>query len=224
MEDYPEDMAGLIRRFRTEEDCLAYLESLRWPEGWRCTRCGCTEFWRKTRGRLLCRSCRSEETVTAGTLFDRSHKPLRLWFQAIWYVVGQKNGVSALGLQKALGLGSYQTAWAWLHKLRRAMVRPLRDGLSGIVEVDETWVGGVSHGQGSKDGKSLIFIAAERVGRKIGRIRLQVITDTTGASLLEAVISTVEQGSIVRTDGWEGYNVLSSAGYQHAPIPHKSTV
>ena len=222
MEDYPRDMADLIRRFRTEKECLLYLELLRWPDGPRCGQCGGDKFWRKTRGRLRCKACGAETTVTAGTLFDRSRKPLRLWFQAIWYVVSQKNGVSALGLQKALGLGSYQTAWEWLHKLRRAMVRPDRDRLSGVVEVDETWVGGVRRGRGNRDGKSLVFIAAERAGRGLGRIRLQAIEDTRGTTVLEAVRAAVEPGSLVRTDGWEGYNGLPAAGYQHAPATHKS--
>jgi transposase-like protein len=118
MDDFPADMAGLIRMFRTEEVCLSYLVRLRWPDGYVCERCGGRNHWKKTRGRFTCCGCLYESSVTAGTLFQDTRKPLRLWFQAIWYVVSQKNGVSALGLQKAIGLGSYHTAWEWLHTFR----------------------------------------------------------------------------------------------------------
>jgi transposase-like protein len=132
-----------------------------------------------------------------------------------------KNGVSALGLQKALGLGSYHTAWEWLHKLRRAMVLPGRDRLSGTIEADETWVGGVRRGQGNKDGKSLVFIAAQAKGRGIGRIRMSVVPDARGVILMGAVCACVEPGSVVHSDGWEGYNGLTDLGYHHMPLAHK---
>ena len=102
---------------------MEYLSVVRWPDGYQCLRCGKGDYWKKARGLFTCRACGYEASVLAGTLFQDTHKLLRLWFQAMWYVVNQKNGVSALGLQKALGLGSYHTAWEWLHKLRRAMVR-----------------------------------------------------------------------------------------------------
>ena len=221
MEDYPEDMAGLIRNYRTEEACLAYLERLRWPEGYRCSHCGKAEFWRQTRGRLRCRFCRHETSVTAGTLFQDRRKPLRLWFQALWYIVSQKNGVSALGLQKALGLGSYQTAWDWLHKLRRAMVRPNRDRLSGTIEVDETFVGGEHSGPRGRgaEGKTLVFIAVEETERGIGRIRLQVIPNASGASLVRAVKNCIVEGSTIRSDGWDGYNQLVNHGMDTSMNP-----
>jgi transposase-like protein len=222
MKDYPEDMAGVILNFRTEESCLSYLEHLRWPDGYQCGRCNGSDFWRKTRGRLQCRACRHETSVTAGTLFQDTRKPLRLWFQAIWYVVSQKNGVSALGLQRALGLGSYQTAWDWLHKLRRAMVRPNRDKLSGIIEVDETFVGGERAGPrgGGAKGKSLVFIAVEVAEHGIGRIRLQVIPNASGPTLIKAVQECVTAGSTVLSDGWDGYNRLPDHGYTHKPLTH----
>ena len=142
MKQYPADMADFMDMFPSEDACLEYLSIVRWPDGYKCLRCGNGDYWKKARGLFTCRACGYEASVQAGTLFQDTHKPLRLWFQAMWYVVNQKNGVSALGLQKALGLGSYHTAWEWLHKLRRAMVRPGRDRLSGIVEVDETFLGG----------------------------------------------------------------------------------
>ena len=135
MRQYPADMADFMDMFRTEDACLEYLSIVRWPDGYRCLRCGNGDYWKKARGLFTCRACGYEASVLVGTLFQDTRKPLRLWFQAMWYVVNQKNGVSALGLQKALGLGSYHTAWEWLHKLRRAMVRPGRDRLAGIVEV-----------------------------------------------------------------------------------------
>jgi transposase-like protein len=164
--------------------------------------------------------------VTVGTLFQDTHKPLRFWFQAIWYVVNQKNGVSALGLQKALGFGSYHTAWEWLHKLRRAMVRPGRDKLSGLVEVDETFIGGVRSGKRGRgaEGKSLIFIAAEEALQGIGRIRLTTLDNATGETLVKAVQETIATGSRIRSDGWDGYNGLPHHGYIHIPVVHKDAI
>ena len=150
-----------------------------------------------------------------GTLFQDTKKPLRLWFQAIWYVVNQKNGVSALGLQRALGLGSYHTAWEWLHKLRRAMVRPGRDRLSGLVEMDEVFMGGVRPGKRGRgaEGKTLVLIAAENKGRKIGRIRLSTIPDASAMSIKKATLEMVDPGSTINSDGWDSYNILSQYGY-----------
>jgi transposase-like protein len=135
----------------------------------------------------------------------------------MWYVVNQKSGVSACGLQKALGFGSYHTAWEWLHKLRRAMVRPNRDKLSGIVEINEIFVGGERSGKRGRgaDGKTLVLIAAENKEGKIGRIRLLPICNASGAILTDAVMQMVSIGSEIRTDGWNGYNDLSSNGYIH---------
>ena len=226
MEKYPADIADLTKMFPTEDACLAYLRELRWPEGYICSRCKSPEHWTRNRGLTICRQCGYESSVTAGTLFQDTRKPLRLWFQAIWYVVGQKNGVSALGLQKAIGLGSYQTAWDWLHKLRRAMVRQGRDKLSGVVEVDETFVGGERSGKRGRgaEGKSLIFIAVEEAERGLGRIRLSVLDNAAGSTLIKAVQDSVDPGSTVRSDGWDGYNRLPDYGYTHKPIVHKNAI
>ncbi len=212
--------------FPAEDACLEYPSIVRRPEGYQSLRCGNADYWKKARGLFACRACGYEASVLAGTLFQDTHKPLRLWFQAMWYVVNQKNGVSALGLQKALGLGSYRTAWEWLHKLRRAMVRPGRDRLSGIVEVDETFHGGrrrSGRGHGA-EGKSLIFIAAEEAKdseNAIGRIRLSVLENAAGETLAKAVLAAVEPGSLVRTDGASGYSFLDGYGYIHVPSFHK---
>lgn len=225
MLEYPETIMEFRDRFATEEGCRAYIDTLRWPEGFVCPNCGASRSWAMKRGLYWCRDCDYQASATAGTLFHDTHKPLRLWFEAMWYVTNQKSGVSALGLQRVLGLGSYHTAWNWLHKLRRAMVRPGRDRLSGVVEVDEVFIGGEHSGKRGRGaaGKSLVVIAAQEDGKRIGRIRLRRVDDATGQSLEPAVWEMVEPGSTVRTDGWGGYNGLAELGYKHCAIekePH----
>ena len=139
--DYPRNWNEFLDWFASEETCSGYLEKLRWPSGFVCPGCGVAqEPYRSNRTRLMCRSCGRQSTVTAGTLFDKTRTPLRVWLAAAWYLTNQKHGVSALGLQRVLGLGSYQTAWTMLHRLRRAMVRPDRNRLKGQVEGDETYL------------------------------------------------------------------------------------
>ena len=144
--DYPRTLQEFDEWFPSEEACIAYLERVRRPVGFRCPGCGGESAWQTARGQLRCSDCQRQTSATAGTVFEGTRKPLRTWFLAMWFVTSQKHGVSALGLQRVLGLGSYQTAWAWLHKLRRAMVRPGRDQLGGEVEVDETYLGGAEVG------------------------------------------------------------------------------
>ena len=145
MEDYPRTLAEFEKRYSTEEHCRDYLARLRWPKGFRCPNCGSDHAWR-VNTLIECGPCGRQTSVLAGTIFHRTRTPLPVWFRAMWYVTSQKSGASALGLQRVLGLGSYETAWTWLHKLRRAMVRPGRDKLSGWIEVDETWLGGWEEG------------------------------------------------------------------------------
>jgi transposase-like protein len=218
MEDYPRTLAELEARFATDEACLAYLSQLRWPQGFRCPVCQGAKAWPMARGLRACAGCGYQASVTAGTIFEGTRKPLTMWFRAIWWVTSQKNGVSALGLQRVLGLGSYETAWSWLHKLRRAMVRPGRDRLSGVVEVDETYVGPTEKGlRGRKSHrKALVVIAAEEDGEAIGRIRMRRVADASAASLGAFVVESVAPGTVVHTDGWDGYVRLSSLGYLHA--------
>jgi len=220
MEDYPRTVMELEARFSTEEACREYLLRLRWPEGFRCCRCGGEKAWPMARGLYECSACGRQTSVTAGTIFQDTRKPLALWFRAVWYVTSQKSGCSALGLQRVLGLGSYETAWAWLHKLRRAMVRPGRDRLSGTVEVDEVYVGGKRpgiRGRGAQ-GKSIVLVAAQEDGAGIGRIRLGCIPDFTGDSLGQAIQAFVEPASVVRTDGLSAYGGVGDLGYVHDPI------
>lgn len=217
MEEYPKTLAELERQFATEEACAQYLFQLRWPDGFSCPRCGGIRAWTTKRGLSTCAACAYQCSVKAGTIFERSRLPLTMWFRAIWWVTSQKNGASAKGLQRILGLGSYETAWTWLHKLRRAMVRPGRDRLAGTIEVDETYMGGEKPGKRGRgaEGKALVLIAAQEDGQRIGRIRLRRVRDASAGSLQPAIAEAVEPGSVVRTDGWQGYNSLDQRGYVH---------
>jgi hypothetical protein len=215
VEDFPHNLAELERRFANNEQCRTYLGSLRWPQGWACPRCANRKAWVLGRGLYRCRECRHEVSITAGTIFQDSHLPLTIWFRAMWFVTSQKNGTSALGLQRVLGLGSYKTAWALLHKLRRAMVRPGRDRLSGIIEVDETYWGGSEKGVIGRltHDKALIIIAAQADGVGLGRIRLGRIPDVTKTTLHGFITQAIEPGAVVRTDGLPAYQGL--VGYHH---------
>ena len=167
----------------------------------------------------MCAACGHQASVIAGTIFQGTRTPLSVWFRAIGWVVSQTNGASALGLQRVLGLGSYRTAWTWLHKLRRAMVRPGRDRVSEEVEVDETLVGGLEAGGGRRHlgKKALVVIAAEVRGRAIGRIRMQRVADASADSLLSFVQHAVHPGSVVITDGLQSYRRLPKLGLSPRP-------
>jgi len=214
VEDYPRDLLEFEARFSTESDCREYLARLRWPEGFRCPRCGEQKTW-PLRGVLVqCAGCGYQSSVTAGTIFQDTRKPLTLWFRAMWCVTSQKNGASAIGLQRVLGLGSYKTAWTWLHKLRRAMVRPGRDRLSGNVEVDETFLGALEESARGRqtETKALIVVAAQEDGNGIGRIRMRRIPDASANNLMAFVQEAIEPGSSIHTDGWIGYLPLDGKG------------
>ena len=216
--DYPRTLAEFDEWFSSEHACEEFLRRLRWSAGFSCPGCGGLSGWETTRGLIRCCTCDRQTSITAGTIFEGTRKPLRMWFQAIWYLTNQKQGVSALGLQRVLGLRSYQTAWVWLHKLRRAMVRPGRDRLTGEVEVDETFLGGEGEeiaGRGTD--RSLIVIAAEIRGRATGRIRMAQVEDGSAKSLVSFVERTVTPGAVIRTDAWSGYVPLSRSGYRHIP-------
>lgn len=215
--DYPGTWSQFLEWFADEASCIAFLERLRWPNGFVCPKCDSPKGWRIADGRWSCQGCARKVSVTANTIFDTTRTPLRIWFAAAWYLTNQKYGASALGLQRVLGFGSYQTAWAMLHKLRSAMVRPERSRLAGRVEVDETLVGGVDRGRKRGRGagrKSLVAIAVEVLSPNgFGRIRMQIIPDASGASLMPFACQTIEPGSEVMTDGWWGYRDLPLNGY-----------
>ena len=220
MEDYPKTLMELEKRFSTEKACQDYLFQLRWPSRFRCSQCGGDKAWSRSDGLLECGKCGFKVSAKAGTVFEGSRKPLVLWFRAIWWMTCQKNGASALGLQRILGLGSYQTAWMWLHKLRRAMVRPGQDRLIGSVQVDETFIGGAKSGKRGRGaaGKALVLIIAQEKGTAVGRIRLRIIADASAEILEAELLKTVEPGAKVKTDGWKGYNGLKALGYEHEVV------
>jgi transposase-like protein len=215
--EYPMTLGEFENKFNTEEACRDYLFSLRWPKGFICPKCFNTKAWTVRTVLLECSKCHYQTSVIAGTIFANTRKPLTMWFRAIWWVTSQKNGSSALGLQRILGLKSYETAWTWLHKLRTAMVRPGRDKLSGYVEVDETYlVSGDNKKQGrGAEEKSLIVVAVEIKDGQMGRIRLKRITDASSDSLHGFISESIEKGSTLHTDGWKGYSGLDSLGYIH---------
>ncbi len=212
------------KMFQTNQDCLDYLKSIRWPHGFECPICYSSRNWSKNKGRFECRDCHTETTVTNGTIFHKTTKPMLLWFRTIWWIVAQKNGVSAKGLQKILGLGSYQTAWTWLHKFRRLMVLSGRNKLKGTIEVDEVFVGGKKSGKRGRgaEGKSLIAVAVELKGKKTGRIRLAKISDASSESLNKFINNNIEKSSEIITDGWKGYNGIAKIGYSH--VIHESLI
>lgn len=225
--DYPHNWNEFLSWFPTDEACSAYLEKLRWPQGFICPACGAAaEPYRATRARLMCNACKHQTSVTAGTIFSKTRTPLRIWLAAAWYLTNQKQGVSALGLQRVLGLGSYQTAWTMLHRFRRAMVRPDREKLKGTVEVDETYLSisdreqpASSTGRKSNTNKVQVIIAVEMLEPKgFGRIRLRRIDSDNTDNVLGFVQEMIEPGSVVCTDGLASYRKLKDLGYLHNKI------
>jgi ISXO2-like transposase domain/Transposase zinc-ribbon domain len=206
--------------FGTDADCLDYLEWLRWPKGFVCPRCEAGGGWATSDGRFKCVTCGNRTSTTAGTLFDRRRTPLSVWFAACWMFASQKDGVSALSLQRALEIGSYPTAWAMLHRLRAVLVRPGRDRLSGVVEVDETVIGGVepglSGGRSRGKKKSLVAVAVERKDPNgLGRRRMSPIDDASSETLRAFLLDSVVEGSTVVTDGWQAYRHATEGLYVH---------
>lgn len=215
--DYPTDLCEFDRFFPDETACERFLERLRWPNGFVCPFCNHSgDAWRSTRG-LLCPKCRRRAYATAGTIFEGTRKPLKLWFIAAWEITGHKYGANALNVKRMLGVKSYKTAWAWLHKFRRAMVRPDRDKLSGVVEMDETYIGGEEEGGRGRftAKKAIVAVAVEVKDDGYGRVRLRHIPNVKTASLEKFVTDMVELGSTVHTDGWTGYRNLRALGYDH---------
>lgn len=219
--DFPRTIIEFQRRFPDEDACRRYLFESRWPGGFECPRCsgGAATALPK---RLLwqCSACRYQVSVTAGTVLHRTRTPLHLWFWAAYLVTTATPGISALQLQRQLGLKRYETSWTMLHKLRRAMVNPERDPLTGAVEVDECFVGG--HEAGLRGGrqqgiKALVVVAVEVRGAGSGRIRLRVIDDASADTLCDFVTTSIAAGTTVHTDGWSGYKRLRRLGFDHQP-------
>ncbi len=219
-EQYPRDFQEFLVQFKNDEDCWNYIFEMRWPNGYVCPKCKSSKYWLTEQKMIHCSSCGYQASVTAGTIFHGTRKPLLLWFHIMWWVVAQKTGASANNLMDFMGFGSYETAWSWLQKLRRAMVRPERDKLSGEVEVDETYFGGKEIGKGKQgrgaETKTLVIVATECIGKQIGRVRFKCIPDASGEYLLQFIEENIEQGSTILTDGWVGYSFLNnSQKYKH---------
>ena len=208
-----------ITKFATEEQCRDFLYQLRFPNDFICPKCKNTKAWSIGKTLFECSQCGHQTSVIAGTIFQDTRTPLKTWFTAIWWVTTQKNGASAMGLQRVLGLKSYKTAWTWLHKIRRAMVHPDRTKLSGIVEVDEAYIGGEENGgkpgRGTEN-KTLVAIAVElQDNRRLGRTRLEVVANASKESLRGFIRNNVEKGSTIISDGWKSYVSLPDDGYKH---------
>jgi len=224
--DYPGTWQAFESWFPDDEACRQFLAGVRWPDGFRCPRCASDDAWVTGRGLWMCRACGRQTSVTAGTIFHRSRLPLRSWFAAMWFVCAQKNGVSALGLQRVLGFGSYETAWAWMHKLRRAMVRPDRDLLGGddvTVEMDSTFIGGRTQGRSGTRyaNKTEVVVAVERVRpRGFGRVRLhQIDSAHRRDELFEFLRTRVAHGTILVTDGETAYPAITRRlQIRHEPV------
>ena len=219
-EDFPKNEVEFDRRFHTEKACFNYLFQIRWPEGFICSRCDHAHYWSTSRGLYLCRQCRHQQSVTAGTIFHGTRKPLTLWFKALWWFSTRKSSVNATALQELLGLGSYQTAWCWLQKLRTCTVLSDRNKLSGTVEVDECFVGGMHSGKRGRGAakKCKVVVAVERKGRKLGRLRMQVIGHCSAEELTSFVKTNISIGSHITTDGWPGYSGLQKEGFMHKTV------
>ena len=216
--DFPNTYREFVQHFPNDNVCAAYLEQLRWPNGFCCPICQTSgEPWRQTRGRLVCSACRHQTSVTAGTILEKTRTPLTTWFEAAWHLTTAKNGFSAKTLERTLGT-SYRTAWAMLQRYRISMVRSERERLTGGVEVDETLVGGVTQGgkRGRGSSKSIVAIAIEvKEPKGFGRVRMRHIPDASSENLQPFICYVVDRSVTVRTDGWKGYNSLSNHKYIH---------
>src|SRR5205085_6817708 len=214
----PASVFEFQRRFSTEEACERFLVEWRWPHGFVCPRCqGRKAFRLRNRPLYQCASCRHQTSVTAGTVFHKSKLPLRMWFWAIFLVARHKKGISALQLQADLALGSYRTAWLLLHKIRRSFSENEAFPLRGLVEVDETYMGGVEpgalHGRAA-GAKSIVVAGVEVRDGHMGALRMRVLRDAKKDSLIPFVTENVQRGSTVATDGWAAYNALEGLGYR----------
>jgi transposase-like protein len=231
LQDLPRDLPTFLKRFGTDAKCRAYLVRARWPAGFRCTGCGHDQAWSHKK-RLIeeCTACGKQHSILAGTVFEQTKTGLAKWFLAIYLVTSSKGGISAMELKRQMGFGSYQTAWSWLHKIRKAMVRPERTPLAARVEADETYMGGPRPGTPGRGaaGKTRVAGAIESGrgqarGRRLGRLRLAVVADVSAKSLEGFLAGAVARPATVATDGWSGYAGLAAAGWRHEPLNLSAT-
>jgi len=224
--DLPGDLPSFLERFGTDEQCRSYVFQARWPEGFCCCGCGHGHAHAlKTRQVYECAACGKQHSLLAGTIFEQTKTGLARWFLAIFLVTSSKGGISAMELQRQMGFGSYQTAWTWLHKIRKAMIRPDRGLLTERVEADETYLGAPKPGKPGRGaaGKTVVAGAIESgrgksKGRRLGRLRMAVVPDASANSLGGFLAETVAKTTEIATDGWSGYTSLDAAGYDHEPL------
>ena len=222
----PNDLPGFLAAFGTDQQCRTYLFRARWPEGFRCAGCRhARAYSHKLRLIEECAACGKQHSLLAGTIFEQTKSGLAKWFLAIYLVTSSKGGISAMELKRQMGFGSYQTAWSWLHKIRKAMVAPQRAPLSARVEADETYLGGPRPGAPGRGaaGKTKVAGAVEAGrgqarGRRLGRLRLAVVPDVSARSLEGFLAAAVARPATIATDGWSGYAGLAAQGYAHAPL------
>ncbi len=204
--DFPKTAMEFEERFATEEDCRAYWIEARWGGGPACARCKSTRVWSERGGVLFeCAKCGHQTSLTSGTVLEKTRKPLKVWFRAVFEISARKNGISAKELQRIMGFGSYKTAWAWLHKLRASMVRSDREPLAQVVQIDETFVGG------KRGGKSIVLVATETDGR----VRLAHAENNDAATLKRFADANVAADAAVVTDGLASYNPRSLGERPH---------
>src|SRR5438552_492623 len=221
---FPQTLRQFQLLFATDDACHEYLSRCRWPEGYKCPRCGNPRAYALGNlGRWKCVACSHQTSLTSGTILHNTKTPLTLWFWAAYLMTTDKRGVSALLLQRQLGIRCYETAWMMLHKLRRAMVNVAREPLHGEVEIDETWIGGTQAGlRGSRQLKgrkaALVVVAVEKRGRSSGRIRMEAIPDFKGATMNDFVQRHVSPGSTIYTDGLGSFAGLEGAGFKHVSL------
>ena len=220
--DYPETIQEFVEVFKTDKECYEYLIKIRWPKGFVCPKCNSIKHTKHTRDMTYrCSTCLKETTVTSGTIFHNRHLLLRTWFFAVWFMVSQKGGISALGLSREIGIKRQMTGWNLLKIIRKSMSQIGREKLKGVVEIDEVFIGGVYKGIRGRGalGKAMVLVAVEDRGKpKIGKVRMCIIEDATSATLLKAIQSMVEEGSTIHTDEFKSYAMLSKHNYKHEAI------
>jgi transposase-like protein len=226
LQGLPNDLPSFLARFGSDAQCRDYLFRARWPAGFRCAGCGHERAYsHKLRLIEECTACGRQHSLRAGTIFEQTKTGLAKSFLAIYLVTSSKGGISAMELQRQMGFGSYQTAWSWLHKIRKAMVRPERTPLAARVEADETYLGGPRPGTPGRGagGKSKVAGAVESGrgaarGRRLGRLRLAVVADVSARRLEGFLAAAVARSATIATDGWAGYGRLAAKGYAHEPL------
>lgn len=203
--EYPRNLREFDRLFEHKDACLRFLEKVRWGDHFRCQKCGAADFWPMSTGLRRCRQCRFKNSVKTGTIFESSRLPLKMWFYAIWWITAQKSGVSALDLQKDVGLGSYRSAWLLLHKIRNAMTRADHALLEGEVELGELLFG-----------QKRVLVAVERAGpKRAGRIRAEKLAVANAEAVGNFLRENVLRGATIRTGDGALYATVSSHGYRH---------